>query len=140
MTIYEHDPTGGCFSSQSSTQLIAVFPLMLTTVSLSFSLLVSFMDCGRGKVWMEVGDSSDFGVSGDGVVFALRRLSLVGNEEALEVIYARDQQSKQVWKTRVHLHLHPQANSTGPLQVKQKQCLHVDPLLDVTRHRNVFLL
>ncbi|XP_034003674.1 cadherin-2-like [Trematomus bernacchii] len=79
---------------------------------------VSFMDCGRGKVWMEVGDSSDFGVSGDGVVFALRRLSLVGNEEAVEVIYARDLQSKQVWKTRVHLHLHPQANSTGPLQVK----------------------
>ncbi|KAK1896816.1 Cadherin-2, partial [Dissostichus eleginoides] len=76
------------------------------------------MDCGRGKVWMEVGDSSDFGVSGDGVVFALRRLSLVGNEEAVEVIYARDLQSKQVWKTRVHLHLHPQANSTGPLQVK----------------------
>ncbi|XP_029285401.1 cadherin-2-like [Cottoperca gobio] len=79
---------------------------------------VSFMDCGRGGVWIEVGDSSDFRVSEDGVVYALRRLSLVGKGKAVEVIYARDLQSKQVWKTRVHLHVRPQGNSTGPEQVK----------------------
>ncbi|XP_070816702.1 cadherin-2-like [Chaetodon trifascialis] len=72
---------------------------------------VSFMDCGGGKVWFEVGDSSDFRVSEDGVVYTLRHLSLVGKGKAMVVVYARDLQSKQVWKTRVHLH-------TGSQQLK----------------------
>lgn len=71
----------------------------------------SFSDCGGGKVLFELGDPADFGVSGDGVVFALRRLSLAGKGKATVVVYARDLQSKQVWKTRVHLH-------AGPQQVK----------------------
>ncbi|TDH08223.1 hypothetical protein EPR50_G00095550 [Perca flavescens] len=79
---------------------------------------VSFVDCGTGKVWFQVGDSSDFRVSEDGVVYALRRLSLAGKGNAVEVVYARDLQSKQVWKTRVHLRVHPHGNSTGPEQVK----------------------
>ncbi|XP_032381673.1 cadherin-2 [Etheostoma spectabile] len=79
---------------------------------------VSFMDCGRGKVWFQVGDSSDFRVSEEGTVYALRRLNLVGKGNAVEVVYARDLQSKQVWKTRVHLHVRPHGNSIGPEQVK----------------------
>ncbi|KAF1386037.1 hypothetical protein PFLUV_G00114010 [Perca fluviatilis] len=79
---------------------------------------VSFVDCGRGKVWFQAGDSSDFRVSEDGVVYALRRLSLAGKGNAVEVVYARDLQSKQVWKTRVHLRVRPHGNSTGPEQVK----------------------
>ncbi|XP_034736462.1 cadherin-2-like [Etheostoma cragini] len=82
---------------------------------------VSFMDCGRGKVWFQVGDSSDFRVSEDGTVYALRRLSLVGKGNAVEVVYARDLQSKQVWKTRVHLHVRPHGNSIGPEQVKPSE-------------------
>ncbi|KAA8589896.1 hypothetical protein FQN60_013261, partial [Etheostoma spectabile] len=87
-------------------------------VCLRLSLSVSFMDCGRGKVWFQVGDSSDFRVSEEGTVYALRRLNLVGKGNAVEVVYARDLQSKQVWKTRVHLHVRPHGNSIGPEQVK----------------------
>uniref|UniRef100_A0A3Q1G9Q5 Cadherin 2, type 1, N-cadherin (neuronal) n=1 Tax=Acanthochromis polyacanthus TaxID=80966 RepID=A0A3Q1G9Q5_9TELE len=79
---------------------------------------VSFMDCRAGKVWFKVGDSSDFSVTEEGVVYALRRLSLVGKEKAVVVVYAHDLQSKQVWKARVHLHLRPSSSATGPEQVK----------------------
>ncbi|XP_023155048.2 cadherin-2-like [Amphiprion ocellaris] len=79
---------------------------------------VSFMDCRAGKVWFKVGDSSDFSVTEEGGVYALRRLSLVGKEKAVVVVYAHDLQSKQVWKARVHLHVHPSSSSTGPEQVK----------------------
>ncbi|XP_030582622.1 cadherin-2-like [Archocentrus centrarchus] len=77
---------------------------------------VSFRDCGGGKVWFQVGDKHDFSVSDEGVVYALRHLNLVGKEKAALVVYARDIQSKQVWKARVHLHVHP-ASSTQ-LEVK----------------------
>lgn len=70
-------------------------------------------------MWFEGGDSSDFRVSEDGVVYTLRRQSLVGKGNAVVVVYARDLQSKQVWKTRVHLHVRPNGNSTGPPQVTQ---------------------
>ncbi|XP_020502015.1 cadherin-2 [Labrus bergylta] len=76
---------------------------------------VSFVDCGGGKVWFEVGDSSDFRVSEDGVVYSLRRLSLAGKGKAGLVVYARDLHSKQIWKTRVHLH---HDRDAGPQQVK----------------------
>lgn len=90
-------------------------------VCLRLSLSVSFVDCGRGKVWFQAGDASDFRVSEDGMVYALRRLSLVGKGNAVEVVYARDLQSKQVWKTRVHLHVRPHGNSMGPEQVSSSQ-------------------
>lgn len=77
------------------------------------------MDCGGGKVWFQVGDSSDFRVSEDGVVYTLRHLSLGGKGKAVVVVYARDLQSKQVWKTRVHLHLPPNGSSAGAQQVTQ---------------------
>uniref|UniRef100_UPI0037E78CD7 cadherin-2-like n=1 Tax=Semicossyphus pulcher TaxID=241346 RepID=UPI0037E78CD7 len=82
---------------------------------------VSFVDCGGGKVWFEVGDSSDFRVGEDGVVYTLRRLSLAGKGKAVVVVYAQDLHSKQIWKTRVHLHPlhpHPNGNSAVPQQVK----------------------
>ncbi|XP_074523773.1 cadherin-2-like [Halichoeres trimaculatus] len=79
---------------------------------------VSFVDCGEGKVWFEVGDSSDFRVKEDGVVYTLRHLNLVGKGRAMVLVYARDLQSKQIWKTRVHLHAHPHGNSTGAQKVK----------------------
>ncbi|XP_040896662.1 cadherin-2-like [Toxotes jaculatrix] len=79
---------------------------------------MSFMDCGGGKVWFEVRNSSDFRVSEDGVVYALRHLSLAGKENVFMVVYAQDLRSKQVWKARVHLYVRPSANSTRPEQVK----------------------
>lgn len=94
--------------------------ILQSNICLRLSLLVSFTDCGRGKVWFEVGDSSDFRVSEDGVVSTLRRLSLAGKGKAVEVVYARDLQSKQVWKTRVHLRVRPTGNNAGPEQVKQQ--------------------
>uniref|UniRef100_A0A7N6BVU4 Cadherin domain-containing protein n=1 Tax=Anabas testudineus TaxID=64144 RepID=A0A7N6BVU4_ANATE len=72
----------------------------LTFVSLSLSSTVSFVDCSGGKVWFEIGDSPDFRVSEDGVIYALRRLSMAGKENAVVVVYAQDLQSKKVWKTR----------------------------------------
>lgn len=66
------------------------------------------MDCGGGKVWLEVGDPSDFRVSQNGSIYALRHVNLVGKGEAAVVVYARDLQSKQVWKTKVHLHARSQ--------------------------------
>ncbi|XP_041647139.1 cadherin-2-like isoform X1 [Cheilinus undulatus] len=79
---------------------------------------VSFVDCGGGKVWFEVGDSSDFRVTEDGVIYSLRRLNLAGKGKAVVVVYARDLHSKQIWKTRVHLYSHPNGSSAGPQQVK----------------------
>lgn len=81
---------------------------------------MSFTDCGEGKVWLEVGEPSHFRVSEAGVVDTLRHLSLAEQGEATVVVYARDLQSKQVWKTKVHLH-------AGPQQVTQETvsaCLH----------------
>uniref|UniRef100_A0AAQ5Y876 Cadherin domain-containing protein n=1 Tax=Amphiprion ocellaris TaxID=80972 RepID=A0AAQ5Y876_AMPOC len=69
---------------------------VLTSVSAFLSSTVSFMDCRAGKVWFKVGDSSDFSVTEEGGVYALRRLSLVGKEKAVVVVYAHDLQSKQV--------------------------------------------
>ncbi|XP_042272323.1 cadherin-2-like isoform X2 [Thunnus maccoyii] len=84
-----------------------------------FNSQLSFMNCGGGKLWFEVGDASDFRMSEDGVVYALRRLSLAGKEkEVVVVVYARDLQSKQIWKTRVHLLLRPDGNRAGSEQVK----------------------
>ncbi|XP_071342915.1 cadherin-2-like isoform X3 [Trachinotus anak] len=79
---------------------------------------MSFMDCGGGKVWFKVGESSDFRVSEDGVVYTLRHLSLAAQKKAMVLVYAQDLQSKQVWKTKVHFHIQPGGNSSGPEQVK----------------------
>ncbi|CAK6979119.1 cadherin-2-like [Scomber scombrus] len=82
---------------------------------------VSFMNCGGGKVRLEVGESSDFGVSEDGAIYALQHLSVAGKKkekEVVVVVYARDLHSKQMWKTRVHLLLRPGGNRAGPEQVK----------------------
>uniref|UniRef100_A0A672ZPZ5 Cadherin-2-like n=1 Tax=Sphaeramia orbicularis TaxID=375764 RepID=A0A672ZPZ5_9TELE len=69
--------------------------------------LSHFTDCGGGKVWFDVGDASDFRVKEDGVVYTLRRISPAGKEVPVLVVYARDLQSKQVWKTRIHFITRP---------------------------------
>lgn len=76
---------------------------------------VSFLDCGGGKVLFEVRNVADFSVNEKGTVYTLQRLSLAGKEKVTLVVYAKDLQSKQVWKTRVHLLIHPR---TGSKQVK----------------------
>lgn len=77
------------------------------------------MDCGGRKVWLKVGESSDFRVSEDGVVLTLRHLNLAMQKKSTVVVYAQDLQSKQVWKTRVHLRVHSDSNSPGHEQVTQ---------------------
>uniref|UniRef100_A0A7N8Y1Z8 Cadherin 2, type 1, N-cadherin (neuronal) n=1 Tax=Mastacembelus armatus TaxID=205130 RepID=A0A7N8Y1Z8_9TELE len=78
------------------------------------STSLSFMDCGGEKVWFDVGDSSAFRVSENGVVYTLKCLSLSGKEEVVVIIYAQDPQSKQVWNTRLNLRAHSHGNSLGP--------------------------
>lgn len=78
------------------------------------------MDCSQGKLLFNVGDSSDFGVSEEGAVYTLRHLSLEGKEKTVVVVYAQDVQSKQIWKARLHLHIHP----NGHEQVQQQIFFH----------------
>ncbi|XP_039984138.1 cadherin-2-like isoform X2 [Xiphias gladius] len=92
---------------------------------------MSFTDCGGGRVWFEVQDSSDFRVSEDGVVYTLRCLSLAGKEKALVVVNAQDLQSKQVWNTTVHLHIRPNGNNAGPEQVKPSDATLTQPLPEI---------
>lgn len=67
-----------------------------------------------------MGEPSGFGVSEAGVISTSRHFSLAAQGKVEVVVYARDQRSKQVWKTKVHLH-------AAPLQVTQQdmggQCL-----------------
>ncbi|XP_041862123.1 cadherin-2-like [Melanotaenia boesemani] len=79
---------------------------------------VTFVDCGQGKVWFKVGHSSDFSISEEGVVYTRRRLNLGERKKAEVVVYAQDLQSKQVWKSRVHLHVHPDSSHVSLEQVK----------------------
>uniref|UniRef100_A0AAQ5XC99 Cadherin domain-containing protein n=1 Tax=Amphiprion ocellaris TaxID=80972 RepID=A0AAQ5XC99_AMPOC len=53
-------------------------------------IIMNMINCN-----IKVGDSSDFSVTEEGGVYALRRLSLVGKEKAVVVVYAHDLQSKQ---------------------------------------------
>ncbi|XP_075997673.1 cadherin-2-like [Genypterus blacodes] len=77
---------------------------------------VTFMDCGGGKVSFEVRNLSDFRVNQEGVVFTKYPMtSLTGKKTATLVVYAKDSQSKCVWKTRVHLLIYPH---TGIKQVE----------------------
>uniref|UniRef100_A0AAX7TZ90 Cadherin domain-containing protein n=1 Tax=Astatotilapia calliptera TaxID=8154 RepID=A0AAX7TZ90_ASTCA len=71
---------------------------------------VSFLDCGGGEVWFQVEDKHDFSVNEDGGVYALHHLNLLGKEKAV-LVYAHDLHTKQVWKARIHLRVHP-SNST----------------------------
>lgn len=74
------------------------------------SSTVSFLDCGGGEVWFQVEDKHDFSVNEDGGVYALHHLNLLGKEKAV-LVYAHDLHTKQVWKARIHLRVHP-SNST----------------------------
>uniref|UniRef100_A0A667XJA7 Cadherin 2, type 1, N-cadherin (neuronal) n=1 Tax=Myripristis murdjan TaxID=586833 RepID=A0A667XJA7_9TELE len=58
-------------------------------------LILSFVDCGGGPVWFEVGDSSDFRVAADGVLLAVRPVRLPAQDGARLRVYARDPRSKQ---------------------------------------------
>uniref|UniRef100_A0A8C5BJH0 Cadherin 2 n=1 Tax=Gadus morhua TaxID=8049 RepID=A0A8C5BJH0_GADMO len=65
-------------------------------------LNVSFRDCGQSRVVFEAKDQSHFRVGVDGVLYAARHLHLSDEETTPLVVYARDTQSKQVWKMQVH--------------------------------------
>ena len=71
--------------------------------SSALSVPVSFRECGRGRVLFEVKDQSHFRVGADGVLYAASRLHLSRQEETASLgVYARDVESKQVWKMHVH--------------------------------------
>ncbi|XP_033848042.1 cadherin-2-like [Periophthalmus magnuspinnatus] len=78
---------------------------------------LSFLDCGSGHVYLEAGDSADFRVTQDGAVYALRHLSMDGLNKHMLVVYARDLESKQVWKTRVHLKTSTHGDKPAPIKV-----------------------
>ncbi|XP_034036255.1 cadherin-2-like [Thalassophryne amazonica] len=92
---------------------------------------VSFVDCTGGKVGYNVGNVLDFGLTEDGVLYALRHLSLVGKKEVMLLVYAQDMQTKQVWKTRVHLIIHPTGNKTELKQVKLSDATLTQPLTEI---------
>ncbi|XP_075901214.1 cadherin-2-like [Nelusetta ayraudi] len=81
---------------------------------------VSFTDCGGEKVCLEVGEPSGFGVSEAGVISTSRHFSLAALGKVEVVVYARDQRSKQVWKTKVHLHAAPLQVRAGDATVTQR--------------------
>ncbi|XP_056132725.1 cadherin-2-like [Lampris incognitus] len=70
-------------------------------------LNVRFMDCGHDKVSFDVREASDFHVGADGMIYTLRKLRLPEKKKLFVVVYARDLQSKRVWKMLVHLVLRP---------------------------------
>ncbi|XP_004067624.1 cadherin-2 [Oryzias latipes] len=76
-------------------------------------LNVTFRGCSGGRVGLKVENSPHFSVNDEGVVFTLHHLYLL--EKTQLVICAQDLQSGHVWKTRVHLQIHPNGNSS-PLQ------------------------
>lgn len=87
---------------------------------------MSFLDCGGGTVWFQVEDKHDFSVNEDGGVYALHHLNLRGKEKAV-LVYAHDLHTKQVWKARIHLRVHP-SNST---QTEVKLCLYSSHVFDI---------
>uniref|UniRef100_A0AAV2KVR0 Cadherin domain-containing protein n=2 Tax=Knipowitschia caucasica TaxID=637954 RepID=A0AAV2KVR0_KNICA len=94
---------------------------------------VSFWDCGGERVRLDGGDGTDFRVSQDGAVYALRRLPLDELSKHTLLIYARDTHSKQVWKTRVHVknaaHGHHQQKVNGGSSVLTQQQRSVPEVL-----------
>ncbi len=76
-------------------------------------LAVKYVDCGRGAhVRFECSQSGDFGISVDGVVFALRPLLRSRSWTSPLLIKAQDEDTQQQWQTQVRLrpvtvrHLH----------------------------------
>lgn len=95
----------------------SLLPQRLTSPSV-FLPSVNFTDCGGAMVHFEVDQPSDFRVSEAGMISTSRHFSLAAQgKTAVVVVYARDQRSKQVWKTKVHLH-------AAPLQVRRRNKLH----------------
>lgn len=91
-------------------------PQRLTSLSV-FLPSVSFTDCGGAEVQFQVDQPSDFRVSEAGAISTSRHFSLAAQGKVAVVVYALDQRSGQVWKTKVHLH-------AAPLQVTQLDKLH----------------
>lgn len=67
-------------------------------------LAVKYVDCGReAHVRFECSQPGDFGISVDGVVFALRPLHESHSWTSPLLIRAQDEDTQQQWQTRVRL-------------------------------------
>lgn len=67
-------------------------------------LAVKYVDCGRGAhVRFECSQPGDFGISVDGVVFALRPLLRSRSWTSPLLIKAQDEATQQQWQTQVRL-------------------------------------
>uniref|UniRef100_A0A665UV82 Cadherin 2 n=1 Tax=Echeneis naucrates TaxID=173247 RepID=A0A665UV82_ECHNA len=84
--------SGGAIIQGGLGAQVAYILTVLPKLSVS---TVSFEDCGHKTVWFKVGESSDFRVSEEGVVYTLRHLSLVEQNTASLMVYAQDLLSKQ---------------------------------------------
>uniref|UniRef100_A0A672RQS2 Cadherin-2 n=1 Tax=Sinocyclocheilus grahami TaxID=75366 RepID=A0A672RQS2_SINGR len=90
-----------------------------STLSLSLSFAVDFVDCGRGSgLCFESGDPADFRIEADGTVFAARTLQLSDRKGRSLEIKAKDVKSQEEWL--VHI------NFTQPKQVGSHALLHVN--------------
>lgn len=68
------------------------------------SLTVKFVNCGQGGlVQFECSNPSDFHIEADGVVYALRPLTVSTLRAVPLVIVARDETNQQQWQTQVRL-------------------------------------
>ncbi len=80
------------------------------SLSLSLSLAVDFVDCGRGSgLRFESGDPADFRIETDGTVFAARTLQLSDRKGRSLKIMSKDVKSQEEWLVHV--------NFTQPKQV-----------------------
>lgn len=87
--------------------------------SLSLSLAVDFVDCGRGSgLRFESGDPADFRIEADGMVFAARTLQLSDRKGRSLEIKAKDVKSQEEWLVHV--------NFTQPKQVGSHALSHVN--------------
>ncbi|XP_061095879.1 cadherin-2-like [Conger conger] len=88
-------------------------------------LNVRFVDCGNGaRLQYRSSDPADFRIGDDGVLYAARTFRVPGEQTLLLVVRAKDEDSREHWKTRVSLTPVPSKapqgkESEGPQQVEE---------------------
>ncbi|KAM4705749.1 cadherin-2 [Rhinophrynus dorsalis] len=71
-------------------------------------LNVMFTDCGADRrIQFETSNPTDFRIDGDGVIYATRTFS-ISPEQAEFLVYAQDEETRELWHVTVKISLQPQ--------------------------------
>uniref|UniRef100_A0A672RRY5 Cadherin-2 n=1 Tax=Sinocyclocheilus grahami TaxID=75366 RepID=A0A672RRY5_SINGR len=90
-----------------------------STLSLSLSFAVDFVDCGRGSgLCFESGDPADFRIEADGTVFAARTLQLSDRKGRSLEIKAKDVKSQEEWLVHINF-TQPKEDGSGERDVPE---------------------